>query len=152
MSIFKRKRAEKQPQDTLREDNLVDIEPYAPHQGLSAAPYREPQVMTELKTDFRTHVSEFLDKTSPDQYNSKFTDNIVNRAREQAMRDLEIQRTEHYRVIERAITSLWRGDEHHYQNLLGDYDREYEQIEKDLGNCRRMLHKGTAYEEFDQEV
>ena len=150
MSLFRRKKENDLTKDQppVHEDSTINIPPYAPHQNLSAVPYREPQVMTDLKIGFETRVMEFLDRTSPDQYNGSFIDNIVNRAKEQALRDIEVQRREHVHAIERSIASLWRGDQHYYEKLLEDYNREYEEREKELRRLKSIFHKGTAYEEY----
>ena len=150
MSLFRRKKENDLTKDQppVHEDSTINIPPYAPHQNLSAVPYREPQVMTDLKIGFETRVMEFLDRTSPDQYNGSFIDNIVNRAKEQALRDIEVQRREHVHAIERSIASLWRGDQHYYEKLLEDYNREYEERKKELRRLKSIFHKGTAYEEY----
>lgn len=150
MSLFRKKKDNELTKDqpSVHEDSTINIPPYAPHQNLSAVPYREPQVMSDLKVGFETHVMEFLDKTSPDQYNGTFIDNVVNRAKEQALRDIEIQRREHVHAIERSIASLWLGDQHYYEKLLEDYNNEYEEREKELHRLKSIFHKGTAYEEY----
>lgn len=153
MSIFNKKHEkDNYCQDVMKEDDKVNIEPYAPHQSLSAVPYLEPQSMVNLKLNFETRVTEFLNKTSPDQYNATFVDRIVDRARAQAIRELDTQRTEHSRTIERSIASLWKGDLHLYEKLLSDYDEEYQKRLKELKQLRKIYHKGTSYEEFDMEV
>lgn len=149
MSLFRRKREKNltKYQISVHEDSTINIPPYAPHQNLCAVPYSEPQVMTDLKTGFEDHVLEFLDKTSPDKYNGSFIDNVVNRTKEQALRDIEAQRSEHVHTIERAISSLWRGDKHYYENLLEYYNREYDERAGELRRLKSILYKGTAYEE-----
>lgn len=153
MSIFKREiKDEKDLKAAMREDVTVNIEPYAPHQNLSAVPYLEPRAMADLKLNFESQVNEFLNKTNPDQYNSTFVDRIVVRAREQALSDLDIQRTEHAHTIERSIASLWKGDQYLYEKMINDYDEEYEERLKELKQLKMIYYKGTSYEEFSMEV
>ena len=149
MSIFKFfKKKEPDNKDSFGEERIVDIEPYAPHQNLEPVPYRDPKAMEDLKLSFADHVSEFLNRTDPDQFNSTYVDNIVDCAKNQSMRELDSQRAEHVRTIERSITSIWKGDRHYYETLIQKYDEELPKRENELRNWKKLRSKGTAFEEF----
>ena len=150
MSIFNMRKTERRREDkrdVLEENMAIDIEPYAPNQGLGPIPYLEPFVMTNLKDNIEEHLTDFLERTNPDRHNTSYVDNIIEQAVQQGMQDLATQRTAHIKTIERIITSIWRGDEVYYQKLLEDYEREYEMREKELKRLKAIYQKDTALED-----
>ena len=145
MKIFNKKR--KEDLECLGDDRSVSIEPYAPHQNLGPLPYTVPVAIRDLDSCFPSKVSEFLSNTNPDQYNATFADNLIEHARNQALVDLDKQRIDHIRTIERSISSLWKGDEFNYKQKLADAEEEYQQVEKRLEKLTQIYQKGTALEE-----
>lgn len=134
----------------MNEEN-VDVDAYAPHQGLGPAPYEDPEAMKKLKEEFQGKIEEFLDNTSPDKYNADFADNIIYTVMQEALIDVEKQYAEHIRTIERSILSIWKGDAHYYKQLLKDNEEEYRERKKQLKVLKTILYKGTAYEEWEDE-
>ena len=134
------------PENGVGQNEEVKIEPYAPHQTLGPADYQEPEAMKKLKASFEEQVTAFLDQTNPDQYNAGFADNIINKAMHEALIDLDKQRQNHIKTIERSIASLWKGDQHYYSQLLADNKAEYESCDRELRTLNAIYHRGTAFE------
>ena len=146
MSLFRRKQRNN-CMDTFGEENVITIKPYAPHQNLSPVNYTETKTMSEFKRSFARQVKYFLDNTSPDEYNPTFADSLIVKVKEQAVAELEVQRAEHIRCIERSICSLWKGDEVFYERLLEQYNTEFEKRNAELKKLKAVFQKNTALEE-----
>lgn len=128
-------------------DSSEDILIYAPNTGLAPRDYKIPQELEDIETRFEEICSSFISKANPDQFNSAYMDALIDRIRDEAIKNIRLQRTGHERVILKNLYFIHNGDYAAAKSKLKLYLKDKENNEKELAKYRRIHWSGTSFEE-----
>lgn len=67
--------------------------------GWRPVPYTTPQRFEQFLSNLDSKIEDFIAKASPDRYNPRFFEQIINEEVALALKELAMQRTEHVRSI-----------------------------------------------------
>lgn len=67
--------------------------------GWRPVPYTIPQRFEQFLSNLDDNIKDFIAKASPDRYNPRFFEQVINEEVSLALKELDMQRTEHCRSI-----------------------------------------------------
>lgn len=128
-------------------NKTVEIPVYVPNQGLMPKEYQVSAKLNYLESNFKEICMEFLSKSNPDEYNSSYMDAIIERVCIDAIRYIELQRSDHETTIVKLLDGMHRGDYRKCVSKLEFFKRDKEENEDKLCKYRKIYYHGTSLEE-----
>lgn len=151
MRTKKKKEEEKNISKGTELQENVAIPVYAPNTSLRPRDYLLARTMSKLEENFEETCKDFLKNTQPDKYNGSYMDAIIQKAGEEAIISLTLQRAEHISILNDLLDKLWLGDKIKGQAKLDQAMNERKEVEKEIQKLQRIYWKGTSFLE-EQEV
>ena len=130
-----------------KDNNVVSIPVYGPHDTLCAQDYKLPPMLSEFESGFEQRCKAWLRNAKPDMYNAGYMDILIDQFEKEATVMLENQKVDHLNAI-CELCKIWDGDKIKAEVKLEDVVIERQEIEKNLSLLEKIYNKGTAYEEM----
>ncbi len=129
-----------------REDLSVEIPLYAPNMSITPKSYQVSEKLCGLEADLEGICQMFIQKASPDKFNSDYLDALIDRVCKDAIDYIDEQRSGHIRIL-KDIELMHKGD-----LVIAEERLEYilELIaskEAELAKLTRIYEKGSGFED-----
>ena len=131
-----------------RDNNVVSIPVYGPHDTLCAQDYKIPIMLSEFEAAFEQRCKAWLRNAKPDMYNAGYMDILIEQFEKEAMVMIENQKVDHINAIH-ELCKIWTGDKIKAEVKLEEVIQEQHEVEKSLCVLECIYNKETAYELID---